>query len=370
MPTVFINGKFVAQRMTGVQRVAHNLVLALDRRLAFDDASAATRWVLLCPPGHPLPELREIEVRVIGHAGWPLHLWEQFSLPRAARTGLLLNLAGSAPAWAGPQVCTFHDAAVFDQPQSYGFLFRHWYRMLFRRLARRVPLVLTVSEFSRERLQAVLGVSGGRLRVIGAGAEHLLAVDADERVLRDCGVQRGRFFVAVGSLHPGKNLGTLVRAFAKLAGAGLFLVIAGAQDRRVFGAAASPQRSDGVVLAGPLGDAALRALYENALALVFPSTYEGFGLPPLEAMSCDCPVAAAQAASIPEVCGEAALYFDPRSVEQIAAAMQLLLDDAPLRRRLIDAGRERARAFTWDGAAARLQQHLQPLLVSGAVAAR
>ena len=302
----------------------------------------------------------------MGRAGWPLHAWEQWSLPRAACGGLLLSLAGSAPAFAAAQVCTIHDAAVFDHPRHYGFLFCQWYRMLFRRLAHRAKLVLTVSAFSRERLRAVLGAPELQPVVLGAGAEHLDAVAPDTRVLVDCKLESGAYFVAVGSLQPGKNLEALVQAFAPLAASGLRLVVAGAQDRRVFGAAGLPA-SAGVVLAGPLDDGALKALYQNALALVFPSTYEGFGLPPLEAMACGCPVAAARKASIPEVCGDAALYFDPCATAEITAAMQQLAGDAGLRRRLAAAGRERARGFSWDQAAARLHEHLLPLLGSASI---
>jgi len=107
--TVYLNGKFTAQKTTGVQRVARCLVEALDRGLARGSAgpAQALRWVLLCPPGGRLPELRHVEPRVIGSGRGGLHVWEQWTLPRAARDGLLVNLAGSAPAWAGRQVCTF-----------------------------------------------------------------------------------------------------------------------------------------------------------------------------------------------------------------------------------------------------------------------
>src|SRR5690349_11020881 len=106
MTPLYINGKFAAQRTTGVQRVAAQLIAALDQQRGLG------RCVLLCPAGVPAPALRCIEVRSVGPAGMPLHAWEQWVLPRAARDGLLVNLAGAAPAFARRQVCMLHDAAV------------------------------------------------------------------------------------------------------------------------------------------------------------------------------------------------------------------------------------------------------------------
>jgi len=116
-----------------------------------------------------------------------------------------------------------------------------------------------------------------------------------------------------------------------------------------------------VLRLGTLTDAQLKALYMTSRALVFPSTYEGFGLPPLEAMACGCPVVAARAASLPEVCGDAALYVDPRSDASIADAMRRVLADDALCARLREAGLARAAGFTWDAAAARVLETLRAL---------
>ena len=129
---LYINGKFTAQPTTGVQRVASRLVQALDAR----PQGLPVRCVLLCPPGGRPPALQRIECVFIGRRGEPLHWWEQWRLPRAARGGCLLNLAGSAPWWARRQVCMIHDAAVFDRPEAYAPAFVRWYRALFGHLAR------------------------------------------------------------------------------------------------------------------------------------------------------------------------------------------------------------------------------------------
>jgi glycosyltransferase involved in cell wall biosynthesis len=355
MPIVYLNGKYTAQRLTGVQRVADCLVRALDRQAP----DPAWRWVLLCPPQGRLPALRNIEVRVVGIAG-RLHLWEQLTLPWAARDGRLLSLAGSAPFFARRPAAMLHDAAVFDHPQAYTPVFVAWYRRLFRRLARRARPLLTVSAFSRERLALHLGVPAERFTVLPNGADHLDAVEPDEAVLDRHGLRSGRFLLAVASANPTKNLPALLAAFGRLAPEpGLRLLIVGGRNEQVFSESEAAFDPPGVVRTGPLADAPLKALYRHAVALIFPSTYEGFGLPPLEAMAHGCPVAASRAASLPEVCGDAALYFDPASVADIAAALRRLLDDEALRQRLRAAGLARAATFRWQASAARLRQALQ-----------
>jgi glycosyltransferase involved in cell wall biosynthesis len=368
---LYINGKFTAQACTGVQRVATSLLLALDRQLAVGAAGSA-RVVLLVPPGASVPALQRIEVAVLGARRLPLHAWEQGLLPWAARHGRLLNLAGAAPLLAARQACLLHDAAVFDRPQAYTAAFRGWYRSLFWLLPRRGAQLLTVSAFSRRQLARHLGVEPGCIGLVPNAGGHLADVAADAAVLARLGLTAGGYFLAVGSANPNKNTQALRAAFAELPSPrGTQLVIVGAADRRVF--AASPPgaaaAADRVVQAGPVSDAELKALYQHAIALVFPSLYEGFGLPPLEAMACGCPVLAADAAAIPEVCGEAALYVDPTSKVLMAAAMQRLLDQPALRRQLADAGLQRSRQFDWDRSAGTLLVQLGAARLGGENAA-
>ena len=354
----YINGKFSAQPTTGVQRVAARLLQALDAR-AGSPHGLPGRWVLLCPPAGQPPALRHIECRVVGRRAGSLHLWEQLRLPLAARDGCLLNLAGSAPFAARRQVCMIHDAAVFDHSEAYSPAFVCWYRLLFSHLARQGHTLLTVSAFSQARLAAALGVAAARLAVVPSGADHLQGVTADEAVLQRLGLQGQRFFLAVASANPTKNLALLVAAFAELPAAAVpsaapRLVIVGGSNSRVFSGAPAPADPPGVLRTGPLDDAPLKALYQHAQALVFPSIYEGFGLPPLEAMACGCAVVASNAAAIPEVCGNAAFYVDPLDRAALTAAMQRMLEDPALVQRLRQEGPVHAARYTWAASAERL----------------
>lgn len=354
--TVYLNGKFVAQPTTGVQRVARCLVGALDALLS--EQPDHCRWVLLCPPGHDIPAFRAIVVEVVGSTTFGLHAWEQVALPRAAADGLLVNLAGSAPARARRQVCTFHDAAVFDMPETFSWRFRLWYRWLFRRLAGRAVAIVTVSTFSQQRLSHHLRVPQARIVVIPNGGDHLRAVAVDPSCLASSGLTADSFFLAVGSDSPHKNLARVIAALGRTDPPQARLAIAGGGRGAVFAASTASTRRTGderVVRLGQIGDAPLKALYSSAIALVFPSLYEGFGLPPLEAMDCGCPVIASRSGALAETCADAALFVDPRDPRSIAEAMERISADPALRRDLIARGHAQAARRTWRSAAEKLR---------------
>lgn len=343
-----INGKFTAQRLTGVQRVAEQLVRALDER---PDLQGVT---LLLPPQGRRLDLRRIAERTVGPAGWPLHAWEQLVLPRAARGSLLLNLAGGAPAFGARQVSVLHDAVLFDRPKAYSISFALWYRWLFRRLARHAHHLLTVSRFSQTRLSCALGLESARLVVMHNGVDHIdmhaLPSETLERELACHGLVPGGYLLAVGSSNPNKNLDRLRHAYAGLPLHRHKLVLVGGEDGAVFSsnhAALAP----GEVRLGAVEDETLRALYQGARALVFPSLYEGFGLPPLEAMASGCAVISSTAGALPEVCGDAALYVDPYDVPALTNAMRRVCEDDFLHAHLVKAGRLQAAKFRWADAA-------------------
>jgi glycosyltransferase involved in cell wall biosynthesis len=359
MATIYVNGKFTSQRITGVQRLAWGLVEALDAELNLRPTS--DKWILLCPIGSNLPTLRHIEVRSSGYRWFGLHAWEQFYLPMRTAGHTLLNLAGPAPLFKWCQVCMLPDAAVFDQPEAYTRAFGVWYRMLFRSLAHSAKLLLTISEFSRQRLAMALGINPVKICVVHCAATHMDSIKPDPSILEGMSLAQAPYLLAVSSQNPTKNLGTLIEAFANVVDQNLRLVLVGGGNKAVFAAgsvAQSAQEDSRIVRTGAIGDAQLKALYAGALAFVFPSIYEGFGLPPLEAMSLGCPVIASNAASIPEVCADAAEYFDPRSAADMAAAITRIVNEPGLRERLRELGFARLKVFTWCHAAHTLLAHL------------
>jgi len=357
LPTLHvINGRFGAQRVTGVQRVAHGLLSALD---AIDGLPG--RWRLLSPAGVAWPPLRRIEFM---SSAWPPgagHGWEQIAVAIAATRGArVLNIAGSGPWLGGAQVSWLHDAAVFDHPEAYRPAFVAWYRELFRQRARRGDLLITPSENARARLAHHLGLPMSRLAVLAHGSDHLDEVQPDSTCLREHGLTPGSYWLSVASANPTKNLGRLLEAQRRVPAAERRpLVLVGGRHARVFAPDGGNPAPVGIVRVDRPLDACLKALLLGARALWLVSTYEGFGLPAAEAMRCGCAVVASRAGALPETCGDAARYVDPLDVDDIASAMVSLgRDDAEIAR-LRQAGLRRMQGFTWARSAERLLGMLQ-----------
>lgn len=347
---VCINGRFLAQRASGVQRFAGELVKALDAELAHGQGRhIAARWELLVPPGEgPLPPLRHIRVRQVGQGHG--HLWDQLLRLHCARQDLLVNLCNGGAVLRGRSLSVIHDAAVFRTPLNFTRAYRGFHQLLGRALALR-SRIATVSRFSREELSQVLGIPADRIAVVPNGSEHLRGVEPDFSALQPLGLEGQRFFLFIGSPVPNKNLATAMAAFAQLGLPDLRFVIVGAVDGAVFGGGGLQGPPPGVVLAGRLSDAQIAALLQRARALVFPSLYEGFGIPPLEALLHRCPVIASDIPPVREVCGNAVLYFDPRNAGALALRMRQVLDHPDSLSPLLDLGEARVAAHSWQRSA-------------------
>ena len=287
------------------------------------------------------------------------HLWEQGALPLSVRGALLWSPSNTGPLAVGNQVVTIHDVAPLDHPEWMNRRFATWYRFLIPRLARRVRHIIVVSESTRQRLLARTGVDPCKISVIYPGVDDRFSpttADAIATLRRDLALPDGRYVLSVGSLEPRKNLGRLLAAWERVAAElpkDVWLVIAGAKGKRLVFAEVPelnhlPER---VLLVGYVRDEDLPQLYAGAVAFAYPSVYEGFGSPPLEAMACGTPVVVGNRTSLPEVVGDAALMVDPYDVDSLARALLCVVTHSDLAARLRGAGLVRARRFSWDEAA-------------------
>lgn len=345
MTKLLLNARFTARPMTGVDRVA----MELWREIALLQGELPTGMLGLevAVPGNGdaarlAGDTRHVTVhrgRLSGHA------WEQAELPFMGPDAWLLSLCNTGPVSRRRQAVMIHDAQIRICPQAYSRAFRLLYRVLQPAVARRAALVFTISEFSRRKLEEYGIVPRGRAAILANGCDHIERVAADPDILARAGLQPGGYFLAIGSQAPHKNLARLIDAIG-LCEQRMPLVIAGGGNRAVFAEESLAEAPD-VIRTGRVSDGELKALYGNACALLFPSLTEGFGLPPLEAMSQGCPVIASTGGAIPDVCGEAALYADPLDSLAWAKAMDLLASDDEARQDLAERGRERAAQFRW-----------------------
>ena len=348
MIRVLVNGRFLGQRITGAQRYARELLTAMDGCLTVEHALRSRFSVTVLVPRNTPPVLGMGTVRTVGRLKG--HLWEQVELPRHAHGGVLLNLCNTAPVAGKNMIATILDASVYAVPQTYSRGFRTWYRIMIPLVGHRSRRVITISEFSRRELQRYARIDSASVSVVPGSGEHILAVPADDRVLDRLALRPRPYLLAVSSRSAHKNVSRVAEAVGLLADEGFDVVLAGGDSPRVFSDSAAPS-SDRIRMAGYVSDAELRALYEHAACFVYPSLYEGFGLPPLEAMACGCPVIVSRVASLPEVCGDAALYCDPGDPSDIARGIQAVRGNDALREDLRRRGLQQAARFRWTDAA-------------------
>lgn len=347
---IVINARFLTQELRGVQRFAEQICLALN--------AMRSDLVFVSPPGVVMEETaRKLNVKVIGQRSG--HLWEQLDLPTWLRRNgnpWLLSLCATAPLFYGKHVVTHHDITYVRHPESYSRAFRTAYRCMTPLMLKKAHTLITVSEFSKREIGGYYGMPAERIMVVpnavsGEFRPHPLEIPRP-------------YLLAVSSPSAHKNFARMIQAFLRIEGhPEVELRIVGAANG-IFADPSLQQQAAGdarIRFMGRLTDAQLIQQYQNASAFVFPSLYEGFGIPPLEAQACGCPVLAANAASIPEVLQSSALYFDPLDVDQMSRAMALVLDNPSIGGHLRTLGLRNVARFNWHTSARLISDRLDTL---------
>jgi glycosyltransferase involved in cell wall biosynthesis len=340
---IAVNARFLTQRVTGVQRSAMEISRHL-RKLNRETKFLSPRNLIQ----KEMAAFLRAEARghILGHA------WEQLTLPAYLwRKGnpWLLNLANTGPLFYGKQIVTIHDVSFLSHPGWFSKKAYYYYRFLIPAIARRAVKIITVSEFSKREIIRHLHIPGDKIKVIYNGGAVFSQGQCPERK----GENYGKYILAVASLDPRKNYRRILLAYKKLEMGDIKLILVGAENRVFKGGVLKDLKEAGenVIYRGYVSNGELADLYQEARLLVYPSLYEGFGIPPLEAMACGCPVVASHAASLPEICGDAAHYVDPYSAESIAEGIHKVLTDGSWRENLILRGRERTKRFSWNKSA-------------------
>ncbi len=353
---IAIDAHSVGTGLAGNETYAANLIEALA------EVDATNRYTLYVTK-------REAVERFMGR--WP-HVRVRRTLPHTPLVRIpvtlsaelrrrpvdLLHVQYTAPPFAPcPVVATIHDLSFEHLPDA--FKRRSWMqlRLTVRRTARAAAHIITPSEFTRQDIIKSYGISKERVSVVKLAASALFkpaSAEEVERVRRRYGITRD-YILAVGSIHPRKNLARLVAAYADLRRTLSSdklpqLVLVGKQAwlyGQTLRAIEKQNVSGSTLMTGYVSDEDLPALYTGALCFVYPSYFEGFGLPPLEAMQCGAPVITGNLTSLPEVVGDAGLLFDPFDTDALRHTLNRVIDNADLRAELRGRGMARARLFSW-----------------------
>jgi glycosyltransferase involved in cell wall biosynthesis len=369
---IAIDYSAAVNQRAGIGRLVRNQVLALSEV----DHDNDYRLVYARPNRGSVPQFpragnfsrREVGLR----ERWLTILWHRAKLPVPADW-----LSGPVDLYHCPDfvlpplrhargILTVHDLAFLMRPDCADQRLRAYLEEVVPRSVQRADFIIADSENTRNDLVVLLGVKPSRVSVVPGGVEERFMRVGDPEQLKTArerlGVGEAPFILSIGVIEPRKNLNRLMDAFQVLkqrdnVPKDLKLVMVGGKgwlyDDIFEHHADSPVRDD-ILLPGFVSDDLLPAIYSAAQALAFPSLYEGFGLPILEAMACGTPVVASRASCLPEVAEGAALLVDPNNVEGLAGALELVLLDEALRTRLVEHGRQRATEYTWRRAAEQL----------------
>ena len=359
--TLAVNARFLTQTITGTQRFAINISRELKR--------LQPEIIFLSPPDIKNQQVAtELEAKIIGIRNYHIYkklklpadlLWEQFDLPRyLARHSYprLLNLVNLAPYLYTNNIITIHDIVFKLYPQYFSRRFAFLYNTLVPRLARRARHIITVSQHSKSDICNHLLIPPGKVSVVYNAANLKHSAKNLEPPYP------WPYILSVGALEPRKNIPRLIAAFQQLADKNLRLIITGEGKSHIFKEISNLKpdhnhrqpESDRIIFTGFLEDQKLTNLYTHATAFCYPSLYEGFGLPPLEAQTCGCPILVSDRTSLPEIFGSSALYCDPENIDDIANMLRTLIGDRKLRTKLKHAGKKNCRRFNWNRSAKKI----------------
>lgn len=344
---IIINGRFLTQPVTGVQRFAEEITAQLSMKI--DDLCIAVHDINSVVNKELISRFNIIEVK-----GGDGHYWEQVTLPVFLKKNgrpLLINLGNTAPSLYKNKIVTHHDVTYIRYPQSYPFSFRLFYRLLTPVMFRNSKKILTVSEFSKKEICNVYGVDSSKIAVV-YNAVNPQFTPAEVEL-----VKQKPYILAVSSQNFHKNFHGLVDAFTSTKlNVGLKII---GHKAKAFSDVELNVDDFRVEYIGRVTDCQLVELYRGATAFVFPSLYEGFGIPPLEAQSCGCPVISSDAASMKEVLMNSALFFDPNNRNEIREAIEEIVSNQSIRDDLIERGFINVERFSWEKSASNVLEIIE-----------
>ncbi|MCX6118831.1 MAG: glycosyltransferase family 1 protein [Proteobacteria bacterium] len=354
---VGINGRFLVAKRTGVQRAAYNLIktmVELDRE---NEYFIFTGMEQIGSPDWNYSNVTVVGDHLRSSESFRNHLWEQFKLPRLAREykiDILHSPANIAPLfYRGKSIVHIHDLCFVVNPQWYSFSFRTLYNLIIPRIAKRATKVITNSNNSKNDLLQYFGLPAERVSLVYWAVDEIFSETRNSSFYKSQNFSGpADYILYVGSLEPRKNINLLIGAFEELRSQHpelkTKLILIGGESPLFAAVRLKAKRfRDDVIFKGFVKDEELREFYCRAKLVAYPSLYEGFGLPPLEAMASGTPVVTSRTSSIPEVVADAAIMVDPHDSGQLVSAMYKVLTDKELSDSLRRRGLEQVKKFNW-----------------------
>lgn len=351
---IYVNARFLTQNITGVQRYAIEISRQLKKLYCENIA-------FVCPSDIVSKDIaKELDAKVIGsHHG---HIWEQFDLPlylNRKESPLLLNLCNLAPILYHNKVTTLHDITFIKYPHTFSTVFVAFYRFMIPLVLRTSKHIFTVSEFSKKEIFDYYRVNINKLTVV------YNAVSGCFRKLNDEKLSQKKYFMAVSSVKENKNFIYILDAFMKLTekNPSVELFVIGDLKSKSFQTLDVSRYSNNqqIKFLGRISDEELIKYYSNATAFIFPSLYEGFGIPPLEAQACGCPAICANASCLPEIFGDSVMYCNPHDVSSLLKAMGEIISDEKKRSSLVRLGLKNIERYSWRQSAKKMQSVLEKI---------
>lgn len=344
---IFINGRFLLQAPTGVNRFAYELCQAL--------LTAGIAFTIICPKKniHNDYDIKDWNIKYWSNG--PSHIWEQLLFPLffifQKNPYLLINFTGIGPILISQKIMTIHDLAFMYTPKWYTKSYRWLYNSLTPWAAKTSKAILTVSEFSKTEIQRLLGIAPSRIHVIYNALPSIFLQLHRNLYPRP---QSTPYILAVSSMDPRKNFEKLIEAFFLLKNKKTDLCIIGAQNT-IYSFKYVQETTKGeaqIRWLGRLTDQQLAQYYQHAACFIYPSLYEGFGIPPLEAMLFGCPVIVSDIPVFKEVYANAASYANPTDAYDIASKINIALENVDTE--LIEKGYNRVNSFSWENSGKKL----------------
>lgn len=335
-----VNGRFLTQKPTGIHRYAFEVCNAMYKQ--------GVDFVVATPK-----EIRSdynVEFKTVKCGSLKTHLWEQLSLPRYLKSigsPLLVSFSGCGPLNYKNQIITIHDVSHESHPEWFAKNYYRYYHYMIPRIAKKAHAVITVSNYSKGETVRILGVDADKMYVIPCDVPTPIK-QAAQKLSQSELAPSDRYILTVSSMDPRKNFVRLVEAFNCIEDKDVKLYIVGMQFKAFNTPDMQKLSGENIVLTGYVDDNKLSELYRNAQFSIYPSLYEGFGLPPLESMTFGCPVIASDIPAIREVNGDALLYINPLDINDITLKMNQLLIDENLRKGLKEKGLKQVRKYSWD----------------------